>query len=59
MDHIAEIRRRYFISNESISKIAESFKLSRPTVCKALRTETEPIYQRKIQPTPKLGAFIE
>ncbi len=57
MDHIAEIRRRYFISKESISKIAESLKLSRPTVRKALKTETELIYQRKIQPTPKLGAF--
>ncbi|MBA2483647.1 MAG: hypothetical protein H0V39_04345 [Nitrosomonas sp.] len=59
MDHIAEIRRRYFISNESISKIAESLKLSRPTVRKALKTETELIYQRKIQPTPKLGTFKE
>jgi transposase len=59
MDRIAEIRRRYFISNESISKIAESLKLSRPTVRKALKTETEPIYQRKIQPIPKLGSFKE
>ena len=59
MDHIAEIRRRYFISNESISKIAESLKLSRPTVRKTLKTETELIYQRKIQPAPKLGTFKE
>lgn len=59
MDHIAEIKRRYFISKESISKIADSLKLSRPTVRKALKTETELIYQRKIQPTPKLGAFKE
>jgi transposase len=57
MDHVAEIRRRYFISNENISEIAKSLKLSRPTVRKALRTETEPVYQRKAQPTPKLGAF--
>jgi transposase len=59
MDHVAEIRRRYFISNENISEIAKSLKLSRPTVRKALKTETELIYQRKIQPTPKLGAFKE
>jgi hypothetical protein len=59
MDHVAEIRRRYFISNENISEIAKSLKLSRPTVRKAVKTETELIYQRKIQPTPKLGAFKE
>jgi len=59
MDHVAEIRRRYFISNENISEIAKSLKLSRPTVRKALKTETELIYQRNIQPTPKLGAFKE
>ncbi len=57
MDQIAEIRRRYFISNENISEIAKSLKLSRPTVRKALQTETEPVYQRRIQPTPKLGVF--
>lgn len=59
MDHIAEIRRRYFISDESVSKIAKSLNISRPTVRKALKAEAEPIYQRKIQPTPKLGAFKE
>jgi hypothetical protein len=59
MDHVAEIRRRYFISNENISEIAKSLKLSRPTVRKAVKTETELIYQRNIQPTPKLGAFKE
>lgn len=32
MDHVAEIRRRYFINNENISEIAKSLKLSRPTV---------------------------
>ncbi|MBA2483117.1 MAG: hypothetical protein H0V39_01580 [Nitrosomonas sp.] len=47
MDNIVEIRRRYFMSKESISKIAESLKLSRPTVRKALKTETELIYQRE------------
>jgi transposase len=59
MDHIAEIRRRHFISGESISSIAKSLKLSRPTVRKALKVETEPAYQRQVQPTPKLGGFKE
>ena len=57
MEFIAEIRRRHFISGESISSIARSLKLSRPTVRKALKVEDEPIYQRQNQPTPKLGAF--
>jgi len=59
MDHIAEIRRRHFISGESISAIAQSLNLSRPTVRKALKAETEPGYQRQVQPTPKLGEFKE
>ena len=57
MEFIAEIRRRHFVSGESISSIARSLKLSRPTVRKALKTEAEPIYQRQHQPTPKLGEF--
>lgn len=59
MDHIAEIRRRHFISGENISEIARSLNLSRPTVRKALQVETEQVYQRQVQPTPKLGDFKE
>jgi len=57
MEFIAEIRRRHFVSGESISSIARSLKLSRPTVRKALKVVDEPIYQRQNQPTPKLGEF--
>lgn len=57
MDIIAEIRRRHLVSNESISAIARSLNLSRPTVRKHLRTVTEPAYQRQRQPLPKLGEF--
>lgn len=59
MDFIAEIRRRHFVSGETISSIARSLKLSRTTVRKALKAENEPLYQRQNQPTPKLGAFQE
>ncbi|WP_171013577.1 hypothetical protein [Chitinivorax sp. B] len=38
MDIIAEIRRRYFVGHESISAIARSLSLSRPTVRKHLNT---------------------
>ncbi|RLA01594.1 MAG: IS21 family transposase, partial [Gammaproteobacteria bacterium] len=57
MHLIAEIRRRHFVSGESISFIARSLNLSRPTVRKHLKTELEPVYQRNNQPTPKLGLF--
>ena len=57
MDMIAEIRRRHLISKESISSIARDLKLSRPTVRKHCRTQSEPAYHRSKQPTPMLGAF--
>ena len=57
MDTIAEIRRRHLISHESISSIARDLKLSRPTVRKHCRTQSEPVYHRSKQPTPMLGAF--
>ena len=54
MDMIAEIRRRHLVSKESISSIARDLKLSRPTVRKHCRTQSEPVYQRHKQPTPML-----
>jgi transposase len=59
MEFIAEIRRRHFVSGESISAIAQSLKLSRPTVRKALKALEEPVYQRQHQPAPKLGDFLK
>ena len=59
MDMIAEIRRRHLVSKESISSIARDLNLSRPTVCKHCRTQSEPVYHRLKQPTPMLGAFEE
>ena len=57
MEVIAEIRRRHLVSGESISAIARDLKLSRPTVRKHLQTESEAVYLREHQPSPKLGAF--
>lgn len=59
MDVIAEIRRRHFVENESITSLAEAFKLSRPTIRKHLKTVEEPVYRRKDQPHPKLGSHIK
>lgn len=57
MDVIAEIRRRHFVSKESVSLIARSLKLSRTTVRKHLKTEVEPVYRRQTHYAPKLGEF--
>jgi DNA-binding transcriptional ArsR family regulator len=57
MELIAEIRRRQGVSGESISSLARRLKLSRPTIRKALKAETEPVYQCQHQPIPKLGEF--
>jgi transposase len=59
MDLIAEIRRRRLVSKESISSIARDLKLSRPTVRKHCRSQSEPVYHRQKQPTPMLGEFQE
>ena len=57
MNIIAEVRRRHLVSGESISSIARSLKISRPTVRKHLSTEVESVYNREHQPEPKLGSF--
>lgn len=59
MDIIAEVRRRHLVSGETISAIARSLKLSRPTVRKHLRSTDMPTYQRQQPPPPKLGEFQE
>jgi transposase len=57
LEIIAEIRRRHFISNESVSSLARSLKLTRNTVRKYLHATAGSSYQRTTQPEPKLGAF--
>jgi len=59
MDLIAKIRFRRSVGKESISSIARDLNLSRPTVRKHSRSQTEPIYRRLQQPNPRLGAFQE
>lgn len=57
MELIAEIRRRHFVGGESVSALARSLNLSRPTIRKHLQTIEPPKYQRQHQPSPKLGDF--
>ena len=56
METIGKLRRRRWVKGEAISAIARDLKLSRNTVKKYLKAETEP-YHRRHQPCPKLGAF--
>jgi DNA-binding CsgD family transcriptional regulator len=50
MELIAKIRFRRSVGKESISAIARDLNLSRHTVRKHSRTQTEPIYRRQQQP---------
>lgn len=55
METVGKLRRRKLVKEESISAIARDLNLSRNTVKKYLKAETEPTYQRRAQPCPKLG----
>jgi len=60
MDVIAEIRRLHFVENKTVSTLALTFKLSRPTIRKHLKTVEEPVYMsHKDQPHPKLGDYLK
>ena len=45
------------MNGESVSSIARSLQLSRPTVRKAIKASAEPVYHRKSQPARMLGGF--
>lgn len=47
------------IDNETVTSLAKTFNLSRPTLRNHLKTVEEPVYQRQNQPYPKLGSFHE
>jgi transposase len=57
METIAKIRRRHLVNGESISAIARDLNLSRPTVRKYIQANIDPVYQRSIQPQPRLSDY--
>ncbi len=58
VETIGRIRRERFIKGKSIKQIARDLGLSRNTVRKVLRSEeTSFVYEREIQPRPKLGRW--
>jgi len=60
VDKIGEIRRAYFEQQRSIKEIVRTLSVSRATVRKVIRGHrTEFKYEREVQPTPKLGDWVE
>ena len=58
VDTIARIRREFFVRGKSIKQIVRELHVSRNTVRKVVRSgETEFIYEREVQPLPRLGRF--
>jgi transposase len=60
VETIARIRREHLVKSKSIKQIARELKLSRNTVRRVLRSgETAFVYEREVQPRPKLGAWAK
>ena len=60
VDKIGEIRRAHFEQKRSIKEIVRTLSVSRATVRKVIRShKTEFKYERDVQPSPKLGVWVE
>jgi len=60
VDMIGAIRRAYFEEHRPIKEIVRTLSVSRATVRKVVRShKTEFRYERGVQPTPKLGEWVE
>ena len=60
VDQIGQIRRAYFEQRRPIKEIVRTLGVSRATVRKVIRgRKTEFKYERGVQPTPKLGEWVE
>ena len=60
VETIARIRREHLDRGKSIKEIARELNLSRNTVRRVLRSgETAFVYEREVQPRPKLGVWTQ
>jgi transposase len=60
VETIAKIRRAYFVQKKAIKEICRELKVSRKTVRRVVRSgATEFVYERKVQPQPKIGPWRE
>src|SRR5690606_12034710 len=58
VDTIARVRREFYVRGRSIKEICRELHVSRNTVRKILRSgETEFVYERSVQPQPKIGPW--
>jgi transposase len=58
VETIAKIRRAYFVQKKAIKEICRELKVSRKTVRRVVRSgATEFVYERKVQPQPKIGPW--
>ena len=60
VETIARIRRDHLVRGVPIKKLARDLRVSKNTIRKVVRgDETSHTYERKIQPMPKLGPWVE
>jgi transposase len=60
VETIAKIRRAHFVQGKAIKAISRELKVSRKVVRKVIRSgETAFVYERAVQPQPKLGPWRE
>ena len=60
VDTIARVRREFYVRGRSIKEICRELHVSRNTVRKILRSgETAFVYERNVQPQPKIGPWRE
>ena len=60
METIARIRRDHLVKGVPIKKLARDLRVSKNTIRKVVRGDaTSHTYERKIQPMPKLGPWVE
>ena len=58
VETVGRIRREHFVQRKPIKEIARDLGISRNTVRKVLRSgETAFVYERDVQPQPKLGRW--
>ena len=60
VETIARIRRDHLAKGVPIKKLARDLRVSKNTIRKVVRGDaTSHTYERKIQPMPKLGPWVE